>query len=45
MGVLLSSVKWQVKLAYLDDIVIIFNSSDEYIDDVWQVLTLLNEAG
>lgn len=45
MDIILSSVKWQCALVYLNDIVIFLKSLDEHIDQVRQVLTLLNDAG
>lgn len=38
MGIILSSVKWQFVIFYLDDIVLISKSPEEYIDHIQQVL-------
>lgn len=44
MDVLLSKVKWQIGLVYLDDIVILSKTADKHIEHVRKVLTLLNNA-
>lgn len=42
MGIKQFLVKWKVALVYLDDIFIFSKSSNEHIDHVWEVLTLVN---
>ncbi len=44
-GYLLSGVKWQFCLVYLDDVIIYSNSEREHIDPVDQVLRILRRAG
>lgn len=45
MEILLTKVKWQLALVYLDDIVIFLHSPDAHADHVRQYLTLLHDAG
>lgn len=45
MDVILTAVKWQFGLEYLDDIMIYSEYPEEYIGHVLGVLTLLNNAG
>lgn len=44
MNVILSAVKWQFALMYLEDVVVVSRNPDEHIDHVWQVLTLFQHA-
>lgn len=44
MDVLLTKIKWQFALAYLDVIVILMQIPGEHIEHVRQDLTLLNDA-
>lgn len=43
--VILSAVKWQVALVYLEDIVIFPRSPHDYVNHVTKVLSLLRDAG
>lgn len=45
MDIILSSWKWQSELLYQNDIDIFPKSSDEHVDYVLPVLTVLNDAG
>ena len=45
VDIVLSSVRWQFCIVYLDDVIIFSNSVDEHIDHIDQVLTLLENAG
>lgn len=45
MDVILSTIRWQFALVYLDDIVVFSKNPYEHIDHVKQVLTLLHDAG
>lgn len=45
MGVILSAVRFQIALVYLDDIVVFSKSLGEHIAHVFDVLTLLRNAG
>ena len=45
IDVILSSVKWQFALVYLDDIVIFSPKPEEHIEHVKKVLMLLQDAG
>lgn len=45
MDVILSAIKWQFALAYLDSIVVFSDSAKEDIVHVRDVLTLLNNTG
>lgn len=45
MDVILSTVKWQFALVYLDDIVVFSRTPVEHIDHVRHVLTLLHDDG
>ncbi len=45
LDILLSGVKRQSCLVYLDDVIIYSNSEREHIDDVDQVLGILRRAG
>lgn len=43
--VLLSKVKWNFALLYLDDTLTILQVPEEYIEQVWKVLKLLCDVG
>lgn len=44
MVIILSTVKWQIALVYLDDIVVFSRTPEKHIYHVQHVLTLLNNA-
>ena len=45
LDIILSGVRWQTCLIYLDDVIVFSHSHEQHIKDVNQVLTLLGEAG
>lgn len=45
MNLILSSVKWQFALVYLDDIVVVSKTAHQGIDLLHKVLSLLHSAG
>jgi len=45
LDILLSGLKWQLCLVYLDDVIIFSASAEEHVEDVDVVLTQLREAG
>ena len=45
LDIILSRVKWQICLIYLDDVIVYFKAEEEHIGLVEHVLRLLREAG
>lgn len=45
LNIILSGLKWQICLVYLDDVIIFSSSAEQHIKDVDQVLKRLREAG
>ena len=45
VDIILSSVKWQFCIVYIDDVIIFSKSVDKHLDHIDQVLTLLGDSG
>jgi len=45
LGIILSGLKWQLCLIYLDDVIVFSASAEQHVKDVDVVLTRLREAG
>ena len=45
LDIILSSVKWQFCIVYIDDVIIFSKSVDEHLDHIDQVLTFLGDYG
>jgi Reverse transcriptase (RNA-dependent DNA polymerase) len=45
MNVILSRVRWQKCLCYLDDIIVFSSSMESHVEDLNKVLSLLRDAG
>jgi len=45
LDIILSGLKWQLCLVYLDDVIIFSASAEQHVKDVDVVLTRLREAG
>ena len=45
LDIILSGVKWQTCLIYLDDVIVFGKSTEQHLKDVDEVLTLLGDAG
>ena len=43
--ILLSGVKWQSCLVYVDDVIVFSRSFDDHVRDVERVLSILEKAG
>ena len=45
LDIILSGVRWQVCLVYLDDVIVFSKTYDEHVEHLDRVLTLLRDAG